>query len=197
MPILGVIASSIRSAADTGAMFPLQVITVGAAGASSVSFTNVPSTYKHLQIRYLARATTTVGSTSYNYAKLTFNSSATGYATHYLYGTGSTALAGGESSGTSFPYVYTTSAGSLASTFASGVIDVLDYQDTNKNKTLRYLGGWDVNGGTPGSSAGYVFVQSGLWANISAVTSITIDGLQGSGNFAQYSQFALYAVKGA
>lgn len=196
-PILGIWASSVAQTADTGAMFPLQVVTVGAAGASSVSFTNIPTTYSHLQLRYTARATTTVSSTSYNYARLRFNSSASGYATHYLFGTGSAVSAGGESSLTSFPYVYTTSAGSLADTFAGGIIDILDYKDTNKNKTLRYLGGWDVNGGTGGSTAGYLMFQSALWADTSAITSITIDALQNSGNFAQYSQFALYGIKGA
>ncbi len=196
-PILGIWASATRQGLSTTSYESIATVAVGSGGASSISFTSIPSTYKHLQIRYLARATTTVGSTSYNFAKLTFNSSTTGYATHYLFGTGSAVTAGGEANTSAFPYVYTTSAASIADTFAVGIIDILDYENTNKNKTLRYLGGWDVNGGTGGSTAGYVMYQSGLWANTNAITSITIDGLQSSGNFAQYSHFALYGLKSA
>ena len=46
-------ASFTPVAHDAGAMFPLQVITVGAAGASSISFTNIPATYAHLQVRMM------------------------------------------------------------------------------------------------------------------------------------------------
>ena len=61
MPILGILASSRPAiAADTGAMDPLQVVTVGAAGASSITFSNIPNTYEHLQVRMIARDTRAV-----------------------------------------------------------------------------------------------------------------------------------------
>jgi hypothetical protein len=37
--------------------------------------------------------------------------------------------------------------------------------------------------------------MSGLWMNTAAITSITI--LPNADNFAQYSSFALYGIKGA
>ncbi len=75
---LGYRSLSAAAAADTGAMFPLQVITVGAAGASSVTFTNIPSTYEHLQLRYITR--NNVGA---YYVRLQFNNDTT--AANYSY----------------------------------------------------------------------------------------------------------------
>ena len=75
-----------------------------------------------------------------------------------------------------------------ASTFTAGVIDILDYANTNKYKTLRTLNGGDANG------SGNIQIESGSWRNTAAITSITLTH-NGSG-FTQYSSFALYGIKG-
>lgn len=181
-PILGIWASSKSTvAADTGAMFPLQVITVGPAGASSVSFTNIPNTYTHLQIRGIAR-------TGSDQAVLvTFNGSSSTYKNHYLEGTGTSAIAGAETNSGIALYGVSVS---TANTFSGFVWDVLDYANTNKNKVLRALNGFDKNG------TGYIDLDSGLWVDTSAITSITITPTGGT-TFQQYTQFALYGVKSA
>lgn len=185
-PILGIWASSKAVATDTGAMFPLQVITVGPAGASSVSFTNIPSTYSHLQVRLFARTT---GSNVQSYAKLEFNSDTTGsnYRSHYIQADGST-VAAGTNANASLHYDIA-GANASASVFGAIIFDILDYKDTNKYKTIRALGGTDNNG------SGRMNLTSGLWMSTSAVTSLTLTPF--SGNFAEYSQAALYAVKAA
>ncbi len=88
-PILGIWASSKATvAADTGAMFPLQVITVGSAGASSITFTNIPGTYTHLQIRAISRKSSAGGGDG---IFVRFNSdSGSNYALHQIDGDGST-----------------------------------------------------------------------------------------------------------
>jgi hypothetical protein len=189
-PILGIWASSKVSATpDTGAMFPLQVITVGAAGASSVTFTNIPATYTHLQIRAIARTTRT-GSSGIDYVGIRFNSdSGSNYAYHFLYGNGTSATA---QAGTSSSTLLSGNAprdGVTASIYGANVFDILDYANTNKYKTVRTLGGADTNG------AGQITFSSGLWMSTSAITSITLS--PESDSWKQYSQFALYAVKGA
>jgi hypothetical protein len=70
------------------------------------------------------------------------------------------------------------------------VIDILDYQSTNKNKTVRMLLGFDQNG------SGQVSFISGLYfpGTIAAITSASL--VAGSGTFAQYSTAALYGIKG-
>ncbi len=188
-PILGIWASSKFTQADTGAMFPLQVITVGAAGASSVTFTNIPATYTHLQIRAIARTTRT-GSSGIDYVGIRFNSdSGSNYAYHFLYGNGTSATA---QAGTSSSTLLSGNAprdGVTASIYGANVFDILDYANTNKYKTVRTLGGADTNG------AGQITFSSGLWMSTSAITSITLS--PESDSWKQYSQFALYAVKGA
>jgi len=186
-PILGIWASSKVSATpDTGAMFPLQVITVGAAGVSNITFTNIPSTYSHLQIRLFARST---GSNVQSYVSLQFNSDTTGsnYYSHYIQADGSTVAAGPNSSN-SIHYDIA-GANANASVFGAIIFDVLDYANTNKYKTTRALGGVDNNG------SGRMNLTSGLWLSTSAVTSLKLTPF--SGNFAQYSQAALYGIKGA
>lgn len=183
-PILGIWASSKAvAAADTGAMFPLQVITVGAAGASSVSFTNIPNTYSHLQVRFISKISAA------DDVVMRFNGdTANNYRNHILYGDGSSAIAG-------VPFTNAYSAAALyytnsSSVFAAGVVDILDYTSTNKNKTMRFLGGWDNNG------SGNIDLASALWFKTpEAITSVTLKPVTAS--FSQYSQFALYAVKGA
>ena len=109
---------------------------------------------------------------------------------HEILGDGATASAGaGSSSGTAVGFGYIAAASSSASIFGVLVVDVLDYLNTNKNKVPRILAGYDRNGG------GIIALTSGLWRNTAAIDRI--DLIPGSGNFAQYSQFALYGIKGA
>jgi hypothetical protein len=163
----------------------IATVTVGSGGAANVEFTSIPGTYTHLQIRYIARGVGTA-----DYGKLQLNSdTGNNYARHLLDGNGSSTSAEGvASTGTMYVAIYAgTSA--AASIFGAGVVDILDYANTNKYTTVRVLGGNDRNG------AGTVELRSGLWMNTNAVTSIKVTGE--TGNIQQYSQFALYGIKGA
>jgi hypothetical protein len=188
MPILGVTASSISGhliAPDLGVMFPIGMVSVGSAGASTVSFSSIPSTYKHLQVRALIRGTASASAIS---ANMQFNSdTGSNYSYHELYGSGA---GGGQASAGAnqtrfFLHGNAPAATALASSFGVAVMDILDYTNTSKYKTARCLNGMDVNG-----SGGYILVDSGSWQNTNAISSIQIT--PNSGNFAQYSQFALY-----
>jgi len=162
--------------------------TVGSGGSSTVSFTSIPSTYKHLQIRWLARSTAT-GGDSASSVRMKINSSAGTYKSHGLVGTGASAVAADLSNSTGeFTYYSLPNDSVTASMFGAGVIDVLDYTNTSKNKVTRMLSGFDKNGG------GQVSLQSQLWVDTSAITQI--DFTLSTGNFTQYSSFALYGIKG-
>ena len=187
-PILGIWASSRLVATDTGAMFPLQVITVGPSGAANVEFTNIPSIYTHLQIRGLVR--TNRASTG-DWLEITFNGdTAANYMDHYLSGNGTAASAGAQINRNWINIDRWPGANSSANIFGAMVLDILDYQNTNKFKTVRNLSGNDQNG------SGEIHFSSGAWRSTNAITSIKLD--VGAGTiFTQYSQFALYGVKGA
>lgn len=181
MPILGIIASSLPAAA--GDFESIATVSVGSGGASSVDFTSIPSTFTHLQVRFISKISAA------DDVVMRFNSdTANNYRNHILYGDGSSAIAG-------VPFTNAYSAVALyytsnTASIAGGVIDVLDYQSTNKNKTVRFLGGYDNNG------SGNIDFASGLWFKTpEAITSITLKPV--SANFSQYSHFALYGIKGA
>jgi hypothetical protein len=164
----------------------IATITAGST-VSSIEFTSIPSTYTHLQIRGIVR-TTNVGQA--DEVQIQFNSdTATNYSTHQLAGSGSSATSSAAANNSFMYGVYTTGAAATANTFGSIVMDILDYKDTNKFKTMRNISGFDQN-----TSVGYVLMRSGNWRSTSAVTSIKLFG--GASNIAQYSSFALYGIKG-
>lgn len=188
MPILGIIASS--RPRITNSYESISTVTVGSGGVSSISFSSISATYTHLQLRYIARDTT--ANADVTGVVLRFNSdSGANYTRHYLLGDGASVYSGAGTSRTSIGGGLVLSGGSLASVFAVAVIDILDYANTNKYKTYRVISGVDANGTTP---VGYVDFESALWLSTSAINSITIT--VPSGNYAQYSQFALYGIKG-
>jgi hypothetical protein len=184
-PILGIYASSITPSLQNS-YESLQTVTVGSGGASSISFTSIPSGYQHLQVRYIGALNS--GSQGHT---INFNSdTGSNYAFHSLQGTGSAAVAsynGTSVTTASIGYVAPNTA--PAGSMGAGVIDVLDYLNSNKYKTVRALTGTDQNG------SGLTGIYSGLWMSTSAITSLTLTPQSGS-SYIQYSTFALYGVKG-
>jgi hypothetical protein len=188
-PILGIYASQISGHLVTNNYSSIQTVTVGSGGASSISFTSIPSTYTHLQIRGITRAT---ASDTASQSQMRINGdSGNSYTLHDLYGTGSTTGAeNGFGSGYNYMFGFdrTTAANSTANTFGTFIMDIVDYSNTNKYKTVRCLSGYDSNG------SGQSKFWSSLWLSTSAVTSLVMSPQDGS-NYAQYSSFALYGVK--
>jgi hypothetical protein len=169
----------------------IATVTVGSGGAATIDFTSIPATYTHLQIRGIVRDTT-AGTGSQN-ASIQVNGSSTGYSLHYVAGNGSSAFTD-NAYNASQSYLYpVVSGGATASVFSSAIIDILDYKNTNKYKTFRCLSGFDLNG----SGSGTVRFASGSWQNTDAISSISLFPYGGSGNFAEYSSFALYGIKGS
>jgi hypothetical protein len=171
-------------AAAGGDYESIATVTVGSGGASSISFTSIPSTYQHLQLRGITKNTS-----SGTFAAMRFNSdSASNYSAHYLDGDGASATAGAASNYDRSYFGYTGTS-SQTNIFGVSVVDILDYKDTNKFKTVRILTGVDVNG-----SGGYIEFSSSSWRSTSAITDINV--FFSSNNFAEYSQIALYGIKG-
>lgn len=162
--------------------------TVGAgATATDVTFSSIPSTYQHLQIRYLTRTNSTVANDT-NAVGLQFNTDTNNnYAAHLLYGTGASALASASASIARLFAGYANSNNYSATNYTANVVDILDYKNTNKNTTVRTLCGNDGNG------AGFVLLVSGLWMNTNAVDSIKL--FPTTSVFAEYSHFALYGIR--
>lgn len=184
MPILGILASSYLAAASD--YESIGTVSVGPGGASVVSFTSIPTTYSHLQLRMINRATI---SNDNVYISAISGDTGNNYVGHFLFGNGSSASAAA-SPATTFVQIgksFTSSTPGWAAT----IVDFLDYSNTNKNKTLRCLTGVDDNAQAAGP---FIQMSSVLWMNTSAITSFN---LTTNGNFPQHSHFALYGIRAA
>jgi len=179
-------------AGPSGDYQSIATTTVGSGGSSTVTFDNISGTYKHLQVRYIARNSGT--GDNFIAMKWIFNSDATAvYSNHYIYGngaaTGSAATTSASSAGgDGMLGMIKDNAAGYTNMYAAGVLDILDYANTNKYKTCRLLWGEDLNG------SGRVALQSANWQKTTAINRI--DFSCATGDFMQYSQFALYGIKG-
>jgi hypothetical protein len=169
---------------DLGAMIPIETITVGSGGSSSITFSSIPQVYEHLQVRG-------IGSLSGdNESRIRFNSdTGSNYSWHQLLSNYAGSGSVSSSAGTSVTFIKGAVSYDQQSPF---IFDILDYTNTNKYKTVRTLSGTNQN--STGTNS-YVRFSSGLWLNTNAITGITI--FPASGNFAQYSSLALYGIKRA
>jgi hypothetical protein len=115
--------------------------------------------------------------------------SGSNYSRHWLRGDGSNVTSSSTLNATQASVLYLASGGNAgANIFGAGIIDILDYTNTNKNTTIRSLTGAV---GAPNSS---IFLFSTLWNNTAAVTSITVKPF-GSDSFVSGSRFSIYGIK--
>ena len=167
-----------------------KIATVTASGGeTSLSFTSIPSTYKHLQVRVIYRDTASASGSAT--ATVNFNNdSAANYEFHQLRANNSTVFAASYVSYNSISMQdFGILAGSGTNLFGAGIMDIVDYTSTSKYKTVKMFGGQNANS----SSTSYeMAISSGLWTSTSAITSMTF----GSGytSFAAGSTFSLYGV---
>ena len=189
MSILGIIASS-KLGAPAGAFESIASAT-GTGSSATITFSSIPSTYQHLQIRYCAKDTRTGTNDS---LRIRFNSdTGTNYVHHRLRGDGANVSAGGATTETYIQMinVLADTPTGTSNIMSAGIIDIHDYANSSKNKTVRAFAGVDYNliAGTATIS-----LNSGLWINTNAITSI--DLISSGTAFTTTSTFALYGIKG-
>lgn len=188
MRILGVTASSKLVASGS---FESIATATGTGSSGTITFSSIPQTYKHLQIRYMGRL-----DAAYDFftdANIYFNGvRGTSYTYHVLRGTGSAAEAAQATSQANSFILKSVSGASIASNIMGvAIVDIHDYASTTKNTTIRAFSGGDSNSAS--NSAG-VGIGSGLFINTDAITSVSLqtDG----GNWTTQSVFSLYGIKG-
>ena len=169
----------------TGSFESIATATVSSS-SNFVEFTSIPSTYTHLQIRGVSRST----DSSQYFCQFNGDTSAN-YTFHTLGGNGSAMEPYGAISQTSLQIGKSNYFASASTMLAMGICDIFDYKNTNKYKTVKVLAGTETNG-TAGQN---VVLMSGIWRSTAAITSIKV--FPSSPPFTQYSEFALYGIKGA
>jgi hypothetical protein len=165
----------------------LEKITVGAAGASSVTFSSIPQTgYTDLKLVASARAD---NANSQNSVALQFNSdTGSNYTYRRLYGLGSAGVGSDTTATTKLLIGYTTAASNTANTFGNGDIYIPNYTSANQKSVSG--DGVNENNSTVANAA----LVAGIWTGTAAITSITVLPWDTPANWASGSTFYLYGV---
>jgi len=181
-PILGIMASSISGSKAIAGDYD-SIASSTPTGTTTVTFSSIPATYKHLQIRINALTASAGDNIGFRFN----GDTGANYANHLLAGDGAAATVDGQTGRTEMRFDV-----GLVSTSTTiplvGVIDVIDYASTTKNKTVRILEGSDRNG------SGEIALVSNLWKDLSAVTSISLYTV--AFNFSSGTTISLYGIKG-
>ena len=158
----------------------LEKITVGAAGASSVTFSGIPQTgYTDLKV-VLSGRNDQSGIAAVNIA---FNGSTANLSYRSIFGDGSSAAS---YSGTNPQIQYLPGTSQTANTFNNAEMYIPNYAgSTNKSFSVDQV--QETN-----ATTAYIVPFSGLWSQTAAITSITFSLL--TGNFVANSTFYLYGV---
>ena len=157
------------------------------ADTSSVTFSSIPSTYEHLQLRMSLHSDRSANQDNIG---IRFNGdTGANYASHTMRGRGTTTYAGAYT-GLNQMYGWSASAANQPSTdYSVSVVDVLDYANGNKNATIRLTNATEMLTSSP-----YLWFTSGLWVSTAAVTSMTVVPVSGT-NWTRGSEFTLYGLK--
>ena len=158
---------------------------------NTFTLSGIPQTYKHLQVRITCRT----GNHPYDTddALFLYANSDTGsnYSTTYIYGSGGSVYSGASATQ---PYY---SCGSFPSTNTTAnaqgvmIIDILDYTNTNKYKTLQAYSGFDTN-----TANSMYFYRTGNWRSTVAISSLKfLLVTDTTTRFDSNSSVALYGIK--
>lgn len=166
---------------------PIYTQTVGAGGASSITFNNIPQTFTDLKLVISARSTQTGDTYKKTNYYLKFNSNAEFiYSNTHLYGTGS-GTASAKDSNQDYLFMGVIDADdATASTFGSAEVYIPNYTGSNFKSVI----GDSVSENN--ATAALQIFNAGLWRKTDAISSIFIAGI--GGNFKQYSTFSLYGI---
>lgn len=186
-PILkGVVASGISGHLSTPNDYE-SIATITTAG--TFTFSSIPSTYKHLEIRAIGKSSNSTYQSIYWTMRLNGDSTSGNYNCHSLYGNGGgsvTAMGNGTYTDQMIIGEIAASGSGMASqTVSPFIVNISDYANTGKRKIIRSFVGFD------GSGVGTMRISSGLWNSNSAISSITIYGSDTGVLHA-----ALYGIKG-
>jgi hypothetical protein len=166
--------------------------TVGSAGAATIEFSSIPDTYTDLVIRLSAR--TDEAGQGRSYVRLRFNNDAsTVYSYTWVYGYDGNIANGVKGSAVSTGLVTIVPApNSTASIFGNTEYYIPNYTGS-AHKILSINGVSDNNS----SSTFHIGESATLWANTSAITTITLHAVDvASGNkFVEHSTATLYGIK--
>ena len=174
---------------NPGAFDSIQTATVSNTTTTSITFSSIPSTYKHLRvISYWSDSNTANNTWLYT----TFNGdTGSNYDWHRMYGNGDN-IPPQASAGANAVYAVTGSDNQGNADYWAGADMIIPNYTGDGNKSIQ---GYSFqNRGS--SSLGIVLNWTSEWRNTSAITSMTITADATQPYFRQGSKFGLYGIKG-
>jgi hypothetical protein len=157
-------------------------VVVGSGGQTSITFSSIPSTYTDLVLKLSARN----NGVQY-FGQVYFNGNTSNYSRRSLFGDGASSGSGAFSNEFTLvnnPSTYT------ASTFGNFEIYIPNYAGS-ANKSFSIDAVTENN-----ATTSYAFLYAGLWANTSAITSITMVPFSPD-QFVEHTTAYLYGVSNA
>lgn len=161
----------------------VQTIEVGSGGANSVEFTSIPQDATDLLILMSARHQ----DAGLEEGELTFNSSASGYSTRLLQGSGSSVYTTSTSSAAFCKTTFVTDSAATANTFSNIAIYIPNYT-SSAAKSISIDGVTENN-----ATAARQTILAGAWTGTAAITSLKI-AIFSTLKYAQNSSFSLYKI---
>ena len=160
-------------------------VTVGAGGASNITFSSIPATYTDLVLFLSARDAGTGTNTQF---RVEYNGSSTAvYSDRQLAGNGSSASSYSRSGSSAMLNTSIPSSGATANTFSNTTVYIPNYAGST-NKSASVDGVAETN-----ATAVDMELSAWLWANTAAINQIKIT-LQSGANLVQYSTATLYGI---
>ena len=160
--------------------------TVGAGGASSVTFSNIPQTYTDLKL-VMSVDTTPTG--TYNWGYITFNGVTSNYSQRFLYGDGSSAQSFTWGASSQLSSGMLNNASQTASTFTSCEYYIPNYTSTTTAKSVSSESAMENN-----ATSAYLTMGAGLWNPGTQDYIRTIAIAPETGSFVEFSTFYLYGI---
>lgn len=175
-------SSASNSVTVTSQYNSIATVSYSSGSGGDVTFYNIPSIYRHLQVRMFLRDTRAASDSTWFMQFNTDTGNTYSYQGMQANGTSISSLS--STSTNSFQGI-TSASSTGASRFGAAVVDIFDANQPNKYKTATYQSGYTNSG------SGSIYTVAGTWRSTYPITTITIKPNTG---FAQYSHFALYGI---
>jgi hypothetical protein len=187
MPIpLGFFATAGAGGAAASAFEQISTIS-GTGSSGTITFSSIPQTYRHLQIRLLTRCT---NANIVNNIFVNYNSNfGASYDNQFLFGNTGNNFYSGRGNGDKIELPVASPGTSAPANYHSPVImDIVDYSITTKNKTTKSFIGSPITNGFQ------ISLNVGQFRSTAAISTITITVQNAS--FTSSSIIALYGIRG-
>ena len=163
---------------------PISTTTLGS-NSQTVSFTSISGSYTDLVV-VISGVISNQGANATN-PNITFNSdTGSNYSVTWIYGDGSSAGSGRQSSQTKALF------GGFTTVRGMATIQIQNYSNTTTYKTFI-----SRNSVTDSATGQAVSAWAGLWRSTSAITSFTLDSGRSDAPWASGTMFTIYGIKSA